>query len=345
MFGDDAFRKKLDEDKKAWYEKYRLQRRLSLLYPNIKKSKVYEQLVASFLSDETSYGRTGESIKPDVHILGRLSKVKRQIDVARYALKPDGSPEIELLEPIECRDKRRRLDVNEVGEFFGVMTDLRVRSGAMFSPAGFSRAARNFAEETNIKLVRLTWYDALTGAWHSANHLAQCRLCEDDWESGPPPWVMWSRRGLSSPQVGRCERCDCLHVGCQECGEVFGIHETEYNRAFWCPGTCGGVHVVEVQRVEKDHYSREIHYFDRFEVTVLRGLHRRARHPDEIVKLARRKRFSGFCPSPGEGFIDFLLELGLAERTEQGMITIGAEGARFFDSFGLGEEPEYPTLY
>lgn len=85
----------------------------------------------------------------NIHIEGKLSKVKRQVDV--QLVKPE---EYEFI-AFECKDHGRPLDVPVVESFNTKLQDIRARKGAIVSNSPYTEAAQNMASALGIDLLNL----------------------------------------------------------------------------------------------------------------------------------------------------------------------------------------------
>jgi len=108
------------------------------------KWRDYEKELFNYFKD--SYPSC--SIKFDQKIIGRYSKVKRQVDiliegeVAGY--------EIKII--IDCKYFSENVDVKQVESFIGMLDDLDVNQGVLITKNGFSKASINRAYYGNTKL-------------------------------------------------------------------------------------------------------------------------------------------------------------------------------------------------
>jgi hypothetical protein len=106
-------------------------------------------------SFETATARVLESTRPaarvlaNVRIVGRLSRVKRQVDV--QVVSP---ADYEVLN-FECKDHARPVDVEVVDAFAGKLRDIGARRGAIVSNSGYTRAALNMAEAIGVDTLAL----------------------------------------------------------------------------------------------------------------------------------------------------------------------------------------------
>ena len=111
------------------------------------KWRRYEDLVAHVQSE----------LAPDAEVLqdqllpGSLTGTDRQIDV----LIRQHVGQYEVLVVIDCKDWRRPVDVNGVGQFIDVVKDVGANKGVMVAAAGFSRAAKERAQRAGIELYRV----------------------------------------------------------------------------------------------------------------------------------------------------------------------------------------------
>lgn len=85
----------------------------------------------------------------NIHIEGKLSKVKRQVDV--QLVKPE---EYEFI-AFECKDHGRPLDVPVVESFNTKLQDIRAKKGAIVSNSPYTEAAQNMASALGIDLLNL----------------------------------------------------------------------------------------------------------------------------------------------------------------------------------------------
>jgi len=118
--------------------------------------KQFEMLVAS-VQRELSPGST---VTHNDKIVGRKSKVARQIDVSIRGT----VGQFELLIIIDCKDHATPVDINDVGKFLELMDDVGAHQGAIVAAKGFTEGARNRAAEAGITLYGLV--DTDPHKWH-----------------------------------------------------------------------------------------------------------------------------------------------------------------------------------
>ena len=115
----------------------------------------YQKLAAQIYAELEPYAQ----VKHDDKIMGQDSKVERQIDVSlRFNLAGH-----DILIIVQARNRKRRVDVNAVGEFASVMQDVRATKGVLISNAGFTKTAVTLASRYNIDLCSL--HDVRTPQW------------------------------------------------------------------------------------------------------------------------------------------------------------------------------------
>jgi hypothetical protein len=99
------------------------------------------------------------TVTHDDHIVGRESEARRQIDIsARWT---DGGDENLLI--VQVRDRKRKADVNTVGEFRSVIQDVGAQKGILICSGGFSKQARTYAR--NLGLLLWSLADAKSKKW------------------------------------------------------------------------------------------------------------------------------------------------------------------------------------
>lgn len=85
----------------------------------------------------------------NVFIEGRLSKIKRQVDVKKEEL-----DQYDFI-AFECKDLKRVIDVPVIEAFNTKLQDIGAKKGAIVSNSPFSKAAQNMADSLGIDLLGL----------------------------------------------------------------------------------------------------------------------------------------------------------------------------------------------
>lgn len=93
-------------------------------------------------------------------VIGRYSKVPRQLDVAAYGL-GDARPFFIA----DAKMQAGRLDVKEVESFIGMAEDVGAKVAALLAPEGFTPGAERRAQAAAMHLEVLTIEQALTWHW------------------------------------------------------------------------------------------------------------------------------------------------------------------------------------
>jgi hypothetical protein len=91
-----------------------------------------------------------ESVYQNVQVLGRMSRVSREIDVQVLT-----DPSAYDFIAFECKDHARPIDVPKVEAFATKLRDVGAAKGAIVSNSGFSEAALNMADACGIDTLAL----------------------------------------------------------------------------------------------------------------------------------------------------------------------------------------------
>ena len=106
--------------------------------------KKYEQQI--FEEFSTKYPES--LLKYDQNIVGRFSKVPRQVDILINA----SIANTELLGIFDCKMFNKKIDVKVIDSMIGFMDDLNANFGGVITTVGFTKAAINRAKEGKIDL-------------------------------------------------------------------------------------------------------------------------------------------------------------------------------------------------
>ena len=110
-----------------------------------KLGKYYEKKTASIIQKF----EPDALIQSGVYIEGKLTKLKREVDV--QLVKPD---EYEIL-MLECKDHQAKIDIKEVEAWTTKLQDLGSKKGAIVSNSGFTKGALQAAKAHKIDLLSL----------------------------------------------------------------------------------------------------------------------------------------------------------------------------------------------
>jgi hypothetical protein len=123
-----------------------------------KKWKRFEKLIHQI---HTELAPQGAIVKLDDKIVGRESKVERQLDVTiRVSV-----VQYNILIVVECKDEARPIDVGAMGGFASLLRDVRANKGVMISTSGYTPAAIEMARAQGID--SRTYLDTESVDWKS----------------------------------------------------------------------------------------------------------------------------------------------------------------------------------
>ena len=109
----------------------------------IPKGKRFEKLIHDI---HAQWAPEGAIVKLDDEIVGCQSGVQRQIDISiRVKV-----AQYDVLIVVECKDKSRPIDVEELGSFSKLLEDVRANKGVLISTSGFTPAAVTMARALAI---------------------------------------------------------------------------------------------------------------------------------------------------------------------------------------------------
>ncbi|MFC6596947.1 restriction endonuclease [Kitasatospora paranensis] len=117
------------------------------------KSVEFEKLVAKIIAELEPTA----TVKWNDHILGNLSKRKRQIDVSIRRQDP------EFLGILDAKDYTRAATIDRVDALAGVMGDVGAHYGALVCSSGFSKSIYDYARNRGISLFNA--HDAQSLKW------------------------------------------------------------------------------------------------------------------------------------------------------------------------------------
>jgi len=106
--------------------------------------KEYEQEIADYFKSE--YPKA--TITSSAHLIGRFSKIERQIDL----LVEEQGADFTFRIAVDAKHYTDRIDVKDVEQFQGLLHDVNVDVGVMICPEGYSQAAINRAHYDDSRL-------------------------------------------------------------------------------------------------------------------------------------------------------------------------------------------------
>jgi Restriction endonuclease len=118
--------------------------------------KGFEQLAEQIARDVSPQA----TVTWNDYIYGHLTEKKRQIDVSIRWSEEDHN----YLTIVQAKDWSTPADINTVGEFAGVVEDVRATRGILVCRSGFTEGAKTYARNKGISLYNL--YDAQSRDWN-----------------------------------------------------------------------------------------------------------------------------------------------------------------------------------
>ncbi len=289
------------------------------------------------------FGRVKDcKVEPNATESGQDSKTERQIDIRitvplTIDLGDGFSLDIPVKIIVDCKDRKRAIDVHVVDEVAGLKDDVRAHLGIIVTPHGISKAAKERAKAVGIRpIVVTTDLIAIASPFPEGNFTA-CRLCEyTGKEEYPPPEVSWR-----SPVEGYCDWCNGLHFRCPECYEIFAITEAQYDQAIKCPYDCGSVFFAASART-KDSPVVDVEVLVALDATLLTAAYSKSTKrltPGEVERIIERTRWQHW----GEGSATIgVTEFGYMEYGDDDNLYLTEDGEEWAR---LITEAVYPTCY
>jgi Restriction endonuclease len=90
------------------------------------------------------------TITANTHVIGRISRVPRQIDALIESRWESGRTRRIL---VDAKHRRRKLDVNDIGAFLAMLEDCDAELGILYSPKGWSAGAERLARDLVVQLI------------------------------------------------------------------------------------------------------------------------------------------------------------------------------------------------
>ena len=110
--------------------------------------RIYERVAACFEVESVSMD---VSVTPNALLIGTNSRVRRQIDILVDAKWETGTERRIIF---DAKRRRRKLNVKDVDEFVGLMSDVKAARGVLVCTSGWTEAAKRRADETiDLRLI------------------------------------------------------------------------------------------------------------------------------------------------------------------------------------------------
>ncbi|GGC12557.1 hypothetical protein GCM10011494_34220 [Novosphingobium endophyticum] len=184
--------------------------------------RIYERVAVCFEIDAIGMD---VSVTPNARLLGSISGVKRQIDVLVDARWEEG---IERRIIYDAKRRKRKVTVQDIEAFEGLMRDVRASRGVLVCASGWTKAAQARAEEKiEIRLLSVEEAEELD---HAA--VDPCPNCELRSEMTPGV-IFWDGQfplqmgGWVIIFTGKCDVCRSFAFWCWDCGEKVVVPDTE----------------------------------------------------------------------------------------------------------------------
>jgi len=207
---------------------------------DVPKWRVYERIVACF---EVESASMDVSVTPNAVLVGRKSRVGRQIDILVDARWETGTKRRIIF---DAKRRGRKLNVKDVDEFVGLMSDVEAARGVLVCTSGWSDAAKRRADK--MIDLRLLTEDEAQEFDHAA--MDPCPYCRrDDRKTGGV--VFWDGQfpitltGWAIVFTGKCDGCHSFAYWCWDCGEKVVVPDDVAH-------TCGCEHSWFVEQEEDE---------------------------------------------------------------------------------------------
>ena len=210
--------------------------------------RTYERVVACF---EAEGAGMDSSVTPNATLVGSISGARRQMDVL-VDVRWETGTERRII--FDAKRRGRKLTVQDVDAFVGLIADVRAARGVLVCTNGWSEAAKRRADKA-IELRLMTEEEA-DGFDHSA--MEECPQCPHE-NRKTRGVVFWDGQfplrlqGWAIVFTGKCDVCRCFAFWCWDCGEQTVVpdgvvHECGCERSwFVAPGENGLVFVVRTE--------------------------------------------------------------------------------------------------
>lgn len=191
--------------------------------------ELYERLVARMMADQLE---TDLCVTPNAHIVGRITGVRRQIDVL-IETRHDTDNSRRII--VDAKKRSRKIDVKDVESFRGLMEDVGASHGYLVSPAGHTKAAEKRAQAAvSIRIVPLDRLENFDPSTWPRCQKAGCERGRVFWNGYPELTMVLQPLHASDPTyvrsvhyVGKCDRCGRFHVWCPACNDILAPPEDD----------------------------------------------------------------------------------------------------------------------
>lgn len=197
--------------------------------------RVYERVAACF---EVENASMDVSVTPNALLLGSVSRTRRQIDILVDARFESGTERRIIF---DAKRRGRKLTLQDVDGFVGLMADVRAARGVLVCTSGWTGAAKRRADQV-IELRLITEEEA-----EEIDHAAidPCPNCQAS-DRKTKGVVFWDGQfplplgGWAIVLTGKCDECRCFAFWCWDCGEQLLVSDDVEHQC-----GCGRVWFVE----------------------------------------------------------------------------------------------------
>ncbi len=168
---------------------------------------------------------------PNARLIGRISKRSRQIDVL-IDLRHDRDNSRRVI--VDAKKRKRKIDVQDVEAFRGLMEDVGATHGYLVCPTGYTKAAEHRAQSVvSIRLIPLDRLEDFDPSKWPECKATRCNNGRVFWDGYPEMTLRLAP--VSGPHagelrdvafvhyVGKCDRCGAFHVKCVACRDILYI--------------------------------------------------------------------------------------------------------------------------
>jgi hypothetical protein len=223
--------------------------------------ELYERLVARMVADQLE---TDLCVTPNARVLGRITGVRRQIDVL-IETRHDTDNSRRVI--VDAKKRSRKIDVKDVESFMGLMEDVGATHGYLVSPVGYTKAAEKRAQAAvSIRILpldRLENFDPST--WPRCQRTG-CERGRVFWNGYPELTMVLQPLDASEAThvrsvhyVGKCDRCGRFHVWCLACNDMLSPPEDDDDCGHQCSCSPPWFWLASIETDEEGYRSAELH--------------------------------------------------------------------------------------
>ncbi|MFZ5351547.1 MAG: restriction endonuclease [Bacillota bacterium] len=213
--------------------------------------------------DKFSYEFRDHEVTKEANVTGRFSRVNRHADILIRS-RHEGS---NLLGIVECKYFSKKIDVETVDSFIGLLEDIGANLGILITNEGCTKGAKNRAQISGIRLDIIDFKDL--DEYHYDFEF--CKLCKSS--SSKTSGIIWYNDVFSHQDgagnqflfdIGHCDKCESLHLHCHKCGNTTAFIDNDSGSPVECSGGCGFKYFVSFnKRTGKSKKSEEIFILSR----------------------------------------------------------------------------------